>query len=113
MVGAGLSGSALLVCSVSPLLAAQVRADGVLGKPRQLLRSPFGRSSQNPPSTRSDEQGEQYALCTMHSPLVSARLGAQRGRSRKERCMEGHQEPDLAAMNEREATRFLTELAST
>jgi hypothetical protein len=26
--------------------------------------------------------------------------------------MEGHQEPDLAAMNEQEATRFLTELAS-
>jgi hypothetical protein len=42
---------------------------------------------------------------------VSARLGAHRGRSRKERCMERHQEPDLAAMNEQEATRFLTELA--
>ena len=26
--------------------------------------------------------------------------------------MEGHQEPDLAAMDEQEATRFLTELAS-
>jgi hypothetical protein len=26
--------------------------------------------------------------------------------------MEGHQKPDLAAMNEQEATRFLTELAS-
>src|SRR5918997_3163238 len=45
MVGAGLSGSALLVCSVSPLLAAQVRADGVLGKPRELLRTPLRRSS--------------------------------------------------------------------
>ena len=53
MIGEGLSGPALLVCYVSALLAAQqkpvvglhladgmVRADGELGKARELLRKP-------------------------------------------------------------------------
>src|SRR5215212_6820225 len=49
----------------------------------------------------------------MRSPAASATLDAAEAvRSRRDRCMDDRRAPDLEAMDERQAQRFLTELAS-